>query len=109
MADLKAKVPDIVNEKEYFGYAFVKEFEVDSKKFKQQGLDRKEQRKLLLKMYEWSKQMPEKFHNFRDQILFEILMLGDEMNFYDKDLFILYLKNPKQIHPNYNMAKKRKY
>ncbi len=50
----------------------------------------------MIEMYEFAiKNIPTEFKNFSNQLLCEILQIGIEINYYDFDLFIEYLKNPK--------------
>lgn len=51
----------------------------------------------LTEIYEWTKKLPHKFTSLSDQILYEMLNLGLEINNYNFDHFIQYLKDPKQV------------
>ena len=89
----------------YIGELFVKEFEIDREdkgQFLGTPEEKLERKMKLTKMYEWTKNLSQKFDSLTDQLLYEILQLGIEINHFDFDLFVEYLKNPKKIYSNAN-------
>ena len=95
----------------------MKEFQVDSedgRKFTGTPEAKLERRNDLVKKYKWTLNFKNKFNSFSQQLLFEILQNGVEINVYDFDLFIDYLNEPKSTYSNMvdklsDSFKKRKY
>ncbi len=53
--------------------------------------------------------MPHKFETLSEHLLFEILSLGVEINYYDFDLFVEYLKDPNVLSSYSNKQQETKY
>ena len=102
---LNETIPDLQKNMGFVGEWFIKEFEIHSADGEESmdNLEEKNRRKeKLQKMYAWSQNLPFKFHSFSEQILFEMLHLGVEANDFDFDLFVEYLKNPKNEYSRAN-------
>ena len=76
-----------------------KEFNVSNLYDLGTGLSKPEKRDLVFKLYTWAKKQQTPFTSLISNALYEILQLDLEMNKYDKDLFIEYLKNPIRNYP----------
>ncbi|CAD8117145.1 unnamed protein product [Paramecium sonneborni] len=60
----------------------------------------KEIYEILKKALNWTEQLPEKFTSLRHQVMIELLQYGIEIQHYDFDLLLEYLRNPKEIYNN---------
>ncbi|CAD8097055.1 unnamed protein product [Paramecium primaurelia] len=69
----------------------VSQFNIEQNKIIQQNLN---------ESYNWTKQLPDKFNSLRQIIRRELLQFGIEIQFYDFDIFLDYLKNPTEIYQN---------
>ena len=103
---LGRNIPDFKNDMVYTGELFIKEFEIDYEFEKSHVFgspsEKMERRNKLLKMHNWAKNLNHKFNSLTDQILYEILQIGIEINNFDFDLFVEYLRNPIKIYPKSN-------
>ncbi len=105
MKKLQVLLPNLQTNINFVGELFIKEFEIDNEdkgQFLGTPEEKIERKNRLMKMFEWSKNLPYKFNSFSQQLLFEILQLGIETNHYNFDLFVEYLKNPKQKYSKAN-------
>lgn len=55
---------------------------------------------ILIKIYNWAKNLPHITKTIAQEALDEILQLGIKINRYDKDMFIEYLKSPSRSYSN---------
>lgn len=53
-------------------------------------------------MFTWANNLPVKYYQIKDEILYAILQIGIDLNKFDFDLFILFLKSPKEQLSNFN-------
>ena len=88
--------PDLYKEIHYVGELFIKEFNIELEENELSYEKKSEKIIKLLKIYEWSKKLPHKFNDLTVQLLYEILVIGIEINHYDFELFIEFLRNPKE-------------
>jgi hypothetical protein len=89
---------DFLKDSEYIQALCRKEFKVSSLDQLGQDLEKQEKRDLLFNFYNWVKKERLPSANLVSNILSQILQLDSELNKYDKDLFIEYLKNPKHFY-----------
>jgi hypothetical protein len=71
--------------------------------------EREERRLKLLQIYQWTKSLPHKFLSLSEQLLYEILQMGIDNNFFDYDLFVDYLKDPKSLTKYANKVQTQTY
>ena len=98
MRKLGELLPEHHKQFDFVKNLFIKEFEVNQQEDEIFGTfeEKIQYRSKLLKIYEWTKNLPQKFDFFSVQFLFEILQVGLEINEYNFDLFLEYLRNPKK-------------
>jgi len=102
-------ITDLMKSNKYIAALFQKEFETDlnenhgSFSTVAQKLQRQ---KKLLKMGEWVKNLPHKNQCFLGYFLCEYLNLGIQINVFDFDVFIDYLKNPIRVYSQANAQQK---
>jgi len=88
--------PNFAGDSQYVQTLCRKEFGTTSLHDLGNDLSKKEKRDLFFKLYTWAKKQQTPFAGLISNILYQILQLDLQLNQYDKELFIEYLKNPKQ-------------
>ncbi|CAD8054414.1 unnamed protein product [Paramecium sonneborni] len=89
---------------EFVGEYYLKKLQYDLKNIQYSKLTEDEKKQILQNIKNVQNTLPSKFKSFNDQILYELLQIGIEFNIYDFDLFLDFLKDPKQ---NYNSVNQK--
>ena len=97
LEQVREHITYIKDDRNFFATLFQKTFETELGTLQhQEDLSSDEYRSLLLKMYNWSEQLPETdtYMSFRSQFLRAVVEFDLECNKLNKDMFIAYLENP---------------
>ena len=91
--------PNFTKDSQFVQELCKKEFNISNLYDIGTGLSKPEKRDLVFRLYTWAKKQQTPFTSLIGNALYEILQLDLEMNKFDKDLFIEYLKNPVRKYP----------
>jgi len=91
--------PNFTKDSDFVQELCKKEFNISNLYDLGTGLSKPEKRDLVLKLYIWAKKQQTPFTSLTSNALYEILQLDLEMNKFDKDLFVEYLRNPVRNYP----------
>lgn len=95
LSELEKLNPEFGEDSNFVEILCYKEFHIASFEKFGKDLTKQEKRDLMLKLYRWSKQRLTSFNlNLINSVLYEILQLDLELNRYEKELFIEFLKSP---------------
>ncbi|CAD8142905.1 unnamed protein product [Paramecium octaurelia] len=94
---------------QFVGEYYLKKFQYNLKDIQYSKLTEDEKKQVLQNIkdvYNWTSTLPPKFKSFNDQILYELLQIGIEVNEFDFDLFLVFLKDPKDDYDAANEKQK---